>query len=145
MMDTPTYSEQDIQDYASGSYAGDVPAFEAYLQQHPAALAQVEQYRQLFNLLQTEAVPSLSFNLADKVLSKTHQNKFAPEPTLMRFLPYILIAVGVLAAVITLQYFSPRLPVMDFTLVGASAIIMVIFLTAFHHIEMKRRQEYFTA
>jgi hypothetical protein len=139
-METPRYSEQDMQDYASGSYAGDLSAFEDYLEKNPAALAQVKQYQHLFSLVQNEAIPSLSFNLADKVISKTHQSKFAPEPALFKLLPYVLIVLGVLAAVLTLRYFLPGLhlsPSTDFRLLGASAIIMLIFLTAFYYVEIK--------
>lgn len=143
-MENPTYSEQDIQDYASGSYEGDLQAFEAYLQQHPTALAQIKQYQQLYNLLQTESIPSLSFNLADKVLGKTHQPKLSPEPKSMRLVPYLLLAIGIAAAVITFQYFFPGLsPAIDYTLLAASTLIMIVFLTGFYYIDMKRRQEHF--
>lgn len=145
-METPKYSEQDIQDYASGNYVGDVSAFEAYLQNNPAALAQVKQYQELYNLIQIEPIPSLSFNLADTVISKTHQHKLAPEPKAMRMLPYAAVLLGVLALLITLKYLSLDLLLsfsIDFNLIAVSAIIMIVFLVGFYHVEIKRRQESF--
>lgn len=126
-MQTFNYTEQDIQDYASGSYEGDVLAFEKYLQQNAAAMEQVNEYRELFSIMQSEPIPALSFNLADSVLSKTHQ------PASSRSLSYALIIIGAAAAIITLKNFFTS--AINIGLLTTASIIMIAFLAACYHIE----------
>ncbi len=63
------YSEQDIQDYVDGTFAGDVKDMETYLETNHNAQRQLQLYKTLYSALEQQPVPSLSIDLAALGLS----------------------------------------------------------------------------
>ncbi len=73
------YSEQEIQDYADGTVAGDVKDMEEYLENNAWAQKELQQYKALFLAIGDEALPSLSFDLASSVVANLEKRKEAGE------------------------------------------------------------------
>ena len=140
-MEPNTYSEKDIQDYAAGIFSGNTEAFEAFLQSSPPARQQAEAYKSLYQLLSREQIPSLSFNLADKVAGKIGWQEQVRDARLFRLLCLLLVflcAGGVL--LVQRQYvFSATEPV----LAAVSAGVLLLFVSGFGIMEIKQQQKTF--
>src|SRR5687768_1596057 len=107
-MEADKYSEQDLQDYATGNFSGDRSNFEAWLQRNPDLLNQVKKYQNLYSLLGTNETPSLSFNLADKVVSAIRQQEYKREAPKSNLLPYLLVLITGFAFFITARYLDVK-------------------------------------
>ncbi|HUR31922.1 MAG TPA: hypothetical protein VMZ69_10860 [Saprospiraceae bacterium] len=135
------YSEQDIQDFATGLFAGNKSDFEEYLRLHPQFANQVKEYQLLFESLKADHSIALSFNLADKVLEKISQKKFSKEPAQFQLFQALLIALTAVAMIITFRHFEFEL---DYSMVLGSGIfiisasLIVFFLYAFYLVEIKQ-------
>ncbi|HMJ45724.1 MAG TPA: hypothetical protein VK498_00245 [Ferruginibacter sp.] len=141
-METVKYSEQDIQEYAAGRFGGNLADFEQFIKNNPGVEARVKEYQQLFTLLTTE-LPSLSFNLGDAVVAAIEQKAFSRESGRARLLTYMGVIISVIAILIAWKYFDFNLGlkiVAGSSLLLISAIIMIIFLGAFHFLETKQVQ-----
>jgi hypothetical protein len=139
-----SYSEEDIQDYACGNYKGDKEKFEAYLSEDPSAWVEVQKYRELYNIIQMETLPALSFNLADKVINKIHQREHVQSRQSFPVLTYVFILVVACALLITTIFFYSNLNFSFFAEEGItilSALVMLAFLIGFYYIERKSQQE----
>lgn len=133
-----TYTEQDIQDYATGKVTGK-PGLEEFIKNNPAVLEQVRNYQQLYGLLMTD-MPSVSFNLADAVIDKIRQPKSVQEPVKSKALSYAAAIVSVLAVIITWNYFgfNTGLKILaESSLVLLSSVLMIIFLGGFYYLETR--------
>jgi hypothetical protein len=147
-METNQYSEQDIQDYAAGKFNGDISNFEAYVKKYPAVSQQVKKYQDLFSLLNEETMPSLSFNLADKVIAKIQQRGYTKEAPKFNLLPYVLMIITGFAFFITSQYLDVKQIFSSSVSIGlflTAAAIMILFFTGFYFVEIKQKQKRFTS
>jgi anti-sigma factor RsiW len=73
------YTEQDIQDYLDGNFAGDTAGMEEYLAHHAGAQKQVQMYNLLYAGLKEQAPVALSVNLADAVMHRLQRRAAAKE------------------------------------------------------------------
>ena len=137
------FSEQDIQDYAAGRFTGDHRAFEELLNADQQIQARVKAYQELFRILATDAPPSLSFNLADRVIQQVQQQSHAAEPKPFQSVNYMLILLLGAAVVIGLRQFDFKLLTFtsDFNLFFVSALAIVLFISGFHIVELKQREK----
>ena len=142
-MEADKYSEQDLQDYATGKYNGNTSAFENYLHRNPAVLAQVKNYQNLYSLLNTNETPSLSFNLADKVVATIRQQEYRRQAPKLNLLPYLLMVITGIAFFITSQYLDVAaiFSSIHTGLFVTSAAIMILFFVGFNYVEIRHRQK----
>lgn len=147
-MEADTYSEQDLQDYANGKFTGNIKNFEAYLQRNPALLNQVKDYENLYSLLNTNETPSLSYSLADKVVSTIRQQEYKKEAPKFNLLPYILMLITGLAFFITFRFLDIKQTfssLVDAGLFLTSAAVMILFFLGFYYVEINQKQKRFAS
>ena len=146
-METNKYSEEDIQDYASGNFRGNQTEFETFLKLNPWAERTLTEYRQLFNTLKNQEIPALSFNLADNVIIKVEQKQKSLERRHFKILTGVLIIIAVGAFVTTLRQLNFGLLIFsaNASLLPLSAVLILLFSFAFYRLDIKQMEKRFTS
>lgn len=149
-MDNQKYNEQDIQDYVSGTFTGDLDRFEEFLKGNTNARSQIVHYRTLNQLLKTNQVPSLSNGFASKVVGviEAREKEVASKELIWKnTVQYVLVAVFLITVFIAIKSWS-TIELLDFMknmIFWASSVILAIFIFLFHFIEYKKRKEIFNS
>ncbi len=135
------YSEQDIQDYADGTFAGDVKDLEEYLGNNARAQKELKQYKALFSAIGDEDLPSLSIDLGSSVVARLEKRKESREASWTKLAFFVLAALMVIAVSLCFSYFGMH------KLFNAAGIIYLIalvsFVIAFHFIEFRVKNKKF--
>ena len=135
------YSEQDIQDYVDGTFAGDAKDLETYLETNHNAQKQLQLYKALYSAIEKQPAPYLSIDLAGSVINRIEKRKEARETVWTRLAFFVLAALVVIAVSLCYSYFEMY---KLFNAAGIVCLIMLIsFIIAFHFIEFRVKNKKF--
>ncbi len=135
------YSEQDIQDYVDGTFAGDAKDLETYLETNHNAQKQLQLYKALYSAIEKQPAPYLSIDLAGSVINRIEKRKEARETVWTRLAFFVLAALVVIAVSLCYSYFGMY---KLFNAAGIVCLIMLIsFIIAFHFIEFRVKNKKF--
>ena len=146
-MNPNQYTDEDIQNYAAGTFSGDKKGFEEHLKNNPGLSNQVEEYKTLYQLLSQQNLTSLSlFNLADCVLEKIEQKEEAKASLQFTLISCFLSLLTIGVIIIIQQYFSFEssfTSLFDKVLFIMTAVMIILFIMGFSMIEARQRQKKF--
>lgn len=139
------YSEHDIQDYAAGRFTGDKASLEDYINQSPTALIQIKEYEKVYAVLSLDQTPSLSFDLADRLIARIEENTSKKDSMQFRMLAYGLILLSGIGLFFTYRHFYARQlfsSSLDSGVLFISALVIILFSIIFYRIEVKEKEKY---
>ncbi len=135
------YSEQDIQDYVDGTFAGNVKDMENYLQTNHSAHKNLQLYKAVYSAIEQQPVPSLSIDLAASVISRIERRKEARETVWAKGVFFVLAMLIVIALLLCYSYYEMH------NLFNAAGIIFLIaliaFVIVFHFIDFRVKNKKF--
>jgi len=135
------YSEQNIQDYVDGIFAGDAKDWETYLETNDSAQKQLQLYKALYSAIKQQPAPYLSIDLAGSVIKRIEKRKEARETVWAKVAVFVLAALVVIAVSLCYSYFGM------YKLFNAAGIVCLItlisFIIAFHFIEFRVKNKKF--
>ncbi len=135
------YSEQDIQDYADGTFAGDTKDLESYLETSHNAQKQLQLYKAIFSAIEKQPAPYLSIDLAGSIINRIEKRKEVRETVWAKVAVFVLAALVVIAVSLCYSYFEMY---KLFNAAGIVCLIMLIsFIIAFHFIEFRVKNKKF--
>jgi len=135
------YSEQDIQDYVDGTFAGDAKDLETYLETNHNAQKQLQLYKALYSAIEQQPAPYLTIDLAGSVINRIEKRKEARETVWTRLAFFVLAALVVIAVSLCYSYFGMN---KLFNAAGIVCLIMLIsFIIVFHFIEFQVKSKKF--
>jgi anti-sigma factor RsiW len=133
------YSEQDIQDYVDGTFAGDAKELKTYLETNQNAQKHLQLYKALYSAIAQQPVPSLAIDLAGNVINRIEKRTEVRDAAWAKGAFFVLATLIVIAVLLCYSYYEMH------NLFNAAGIIFLIaliaFVIAFHFIEFRVRNK----
>ncbi|MGB8194189.1 MAG: hypothetical protein WCF67_19815 [Chitinophagaceae bacterium] len=140
-----TYTEQDIQDYAAGTFAGDIQLLEEYIREHPSVQNLVQEYKLLYAAIAQESDVFLPVNMAERVIAAIEDREVAKDIFWPRFATITAILLFISAFIFCYRYFEIDISAVavERGLLILSVLACIGFVIAFHFVEIRFREKKF--
>lgn len=140
------YTEADIQDYAAGSYKGDVQQFERYIASSVHGQELLSQYQLIFKQVKEQQHSMPAFKLADKVIERIEksENKLNIE---LQYYPLLLV-IPILIYFLIARHFGTAFSldtVLNSGTFISAAVMMILFSAAFYMLDVDQVKRKFNS